>query len=117
MPNNESTLELQLPPKQYCRWKDRFGSDVSLIMAPAGDRVRPALVIGKYIHTRTFIEDPRIVYSVGAIAWRREVKRLMAEWLKIPAPRTPLANKLMFAQAQEAAWRERAAGSEKGAAK
>ena len=72
--------------------------------------------------------DPRIVCSVGAIMWGREVKRLECEHNSVYGEFTrnrsdaladavgEAARNVMNAEAQEAVWRERAEGSEKGAA-
>ena len=84
------TLELQLPPKQYCEWDNPDG----------------------YRH---------------ALAWRREVyERLKQVSMAKERHRKSqdefeevryYTELLQESVAQEAAWRERAAGSEKGAAK
>ena len=121
------TLELQLPSKQYCEWVGEKGSGYRL-----GRDVFGLYVIAPLIGENEFdtIRDPRIVCSVGAIAWGREVKRLK-RWRKAC---NKLANisllynrkeynyanvrlvlvygKIYSAHAQEAAWRERAEESE-----
>ena len=96
-------VELQLPPEQYCRRECPEGYTYVLELESTDGN--PAITVFLYGEKVDRIYEPWIVYSVGAIAWGREVERLRAEWLKIPAPRTQLANKLMFAQDQEAAWR------------
>jgi len=116
MPGDAQALEL--PPKPYCEWDNPDGYRHALIMN--GNDPRLIVFIGGQSLN---IDDPRIVCSVGAIAWGREVKRLKRwrkAWNKL-ANISLLYNrkeynyanvrlvlvygKIYSAHAQEAAWR------------
>jgi len=106
------TLKLQLPLKPYCEWDNPDGYRHALIMN--GNNPRLIVFIGGQSLN---IDDPRIVYSVGAMVWRREVERLdkirNGFWLKYneypdKATRGPYSDTCdaqNHAEAQEAAWR------------
>ena len=107
-------VELQLPPKQYCEWVGEKGSGYRL-----GRDVFGLYVIAPLIGENEFdtIRDPRIVCSVGAIAWGREVKRLETELFRLRS--IDMQEGILYgefcedcdiAEAQEAAWRDRAEG-------
>ena len=129
MPNNESTLELQLPPKPYCEWQEgRIRYRITRDADGGGFSVFRRLPFSKEWQYLPWVPHCLTV-AFGALAWGREVKRLVCEHNSVYGEFTrnrsdaladavgEAARNVMNAHAQEAAWRERAAGSEKGAAK
>jgi len=121
-------LELQLPPKPYCEWQEgRIRYRITRDADGGGFSVFRKLPFSKEWQYLPWVPHCLTV-AFGALAWGREAEKLaekVSQLMKIYNDRLGDSDQVLLndaewehkhARAHEAAWRERAAGSEKGAA-